>query len=328
MQINDQILSLITARLTQTASPQQLEQLERWIEAAPGNRDEYDTYVKIWEASGAPLRAHTFDAAAAWSKMGPLLNKEERRGEPIGSQKPLLRSIRWIAIAASMILLAGTGYYLWTRLSTEHAVATNTHQSVTLPDGSIVTLRKGSAISYAPRFNSAQRVVELEGEAFFQVKHDGGQSFSVLTGRVEVKVTGTSFLVRSGDVREEVMVSSGRVVVTDREKGSQLVLTAGQEALLYNNRLQQVQLTDLNYLAWQTGVLEFHNTPFLKVLEDLERYYKVSISADSKDSVVIQKAIVTVRFKNQPLEQVLDELVLITGLQTRKEGEAVIFYEK
>ena len=328
MQINDPILLLITAKLNQTASPQQLEQLQRWIEAAPGNREEYGLYVKIWEESGFAFQLHSFDATTAWSKIAPLLEGEDSQGARVGLQKRMAIPFKQIAIAASLILLAGTGYYFWTRSSLTHALATHQHQSVTLPDGSVVTLRKGSSITYKPDFTQAERSVQLEGEAFFQVKQAAGRPFFVLTSKVQVKVTGTSFLVRSGNGREEVMVTSGRVAVLNREKKNQVVLMAGQEAVLTGNRLQQLRLTDSNYLAWQTGVLDFRNAPVSKVLEDLERYYAVPIKAAGKDSTVMEKTTITVRFKNQPLEQVLDELVLITGLQTRREGEAVIFYGK
>lgn len=328
MQIKDHILLLITARLNGTAGPQQLEQLQSWIEAAPDNRKEYEVYEKIWAESGDAINTHPFDAATAWSKIDSRLNETDRPGVSVRLHRRPALPLKQIAIAASLLLLAGTGYYFWSRPSLTHAVAAKSHQSVTLPDGSVVALRKGSTITYKSDFNQADRSVQLDGEAFFQVRHNGGQSFWVLTPKVQVKVTGTSFLVRSGSGREEVMVASGRVEVTGREKKDQVVLTAGQEAVLYSNRLQQLQLTDSNYMAWQTGILDFRGASFYKVLEDLERYYAVPIKADTGESAGMEKITITVRFVNQPLEQVLDELTLITGLRTRKEGGAIIFYEK
>lgn len=328
MQTKDHILLLITAKINGTASPQQLEQLQSWIEAAPGNRKEYEIYVRVWAESGAAINKHPFDTAAAWSKIDPGLKETDRSGVPVRLQKRPALLIKQIAIAASLLVLAGTGYYFWSRSFLTHAVAANSHQSVTLPDGSVVALRKGSTIAYKSDFNQTERSVQLEGEAFFQVRHNEGRPFWVLTPKVQVKVTGTSFLVRSGSSREEVMVASGRVEVMNREKKDQMVLVAGQEAVLYGNRLQQLTLTDSNYMAWQTGVLDFRDASFQKVLEDLERYYAVLIKADTRESARVEKMTITVRFKNQPLEQVLDELMLITGLQTRREGDAIIFYEK
>lgn len=328
MQTKDHILLLITAKLNGTASLQQLEQLQHWIEAAPGNRKEYEVYVTIWAESGAAINKHPFDAAAAWSKIDPRLKETDRSGVPVRLQKHPSLPIKQIAIAASFLLLAGMGYYFWSRSFLTHAVAANSHQSVTLPDGSVVTLRKGSTITYKPDFNQTERSVQLEGEAFFQVRHNEGRPFWVFTPKVQVKVTGTSFLVRSGSSREEVMVASGRVEVMNREKKDQMVLVAGQEAVLYSNRWQQLPLTDSNYMAWQTGVLDFRDASFQKVLEDLERYYAVPIKADTRESAGVEKISITVRFRNQPLEQVLDELTLITGLQTRRQGDAIIFYEK
>ena len=329
MKITDHTLSLIIARLNGTASRQQEEELRQWMEASDGNREEYETYARIWKESGAQLGRPSFDANAAWQKVAPQLSPDARNDHGrTGTGKRLSFYIKRVAIAASLIVMAAAGYYYWTSSSSTHAIADDTNKSVVLPDGSVVTLRKGSSLTYSRRFNQAERTVQLEGEAFFQVKHNGEKPFLVLTRQVQVRVTGTSFLVRSGKAVEEVMVASGRVTVTNRNMKKGIQLVAGQKAVLHSNLLEQLQLTDSNYIAWKTGVLNFNNTPLAKVLDDLQQYYAVPLKAGGDDSAAIRQTMITVRFQNQPLVEVLDELRLITGLEVRREGDGLVLYKK
>ena len=329
MKTNEEILLLITARLHGTASQQQEEQLQQWIEASPANREEYETYTRIWEESGASLRAHPFDTNAAWLKVERRLSPGlSHPNKPTHAGRSTVIFLKRLAVAASLILLVGTGYYLLTKSSSTQTIASEQNKSVVLPDGSVVTLRKGSSLIYGRQFNQHERTVQLDGEAFFQVAHNEQRPFLVLTPQVQVRVTGTSFLVRSGQAMEEVMVASGKVMVTDRKKKNGLQLVAGQRAILHSNQLEQMVLTDSNYIAWKTGVLNFSNASLAKVLEDIEQYYAVPVKAGGPDSAALKQTTITVHFENQPLEQVLDELQLITGLQARKENGVFILYKK
>lgn len=84
-----------------------------------------------------------------------------------------------------------------------------------LADGSTVTLQPGALLHYPARFGGGQRVVRLEGEAFFDVFHDAGHPFRVLTDELETTVLGTSFSVRAvpGQGAATVRVRTGRVRV-------------------------------------------------------------------------------------------------------------------
>ena len=329
MDTNDPVLSLIVARLNQTASQQQQQQLQQWIESSPGNREEYELYVRIWKESGAALSTPAFDSDAAWMKVASQISTNANgEGRKQGPGKLTSLYLKRMAVAASVIVLVGTGYYLWIRSTFTYTRAVGVNRLVVLPDGSVVTLRKGSSLTYKPRFDQAERTVQLAGEAFFQVIPDKARPFLVRTSQTQVRVTGTSFLIRSGRGVEEVMVTSGKVVVTDRKRDKELQLVAGQKAVLHGNQLEQVQLTDSNYIAWKTGRLNFINTPLARVLEDLEQYYAVPVKTGSKDSATLNKMTITVRFENQPLQQALDELALITGLQVRKDGNTFLLYKE
>ncbi len=323
MEIPDQIIVLIPKKLNGQASAPELEQLERWIQASAANQEEYEAYVRIWEDSGSGAGEGNFDTAAAWSKIDPLLKKT-----PASKGKVRSLFLQRVAVAASILLVAGAASFLFLRPRQEVIVA-EASRSVTLPDGSVILLRKGSSLKYPGAFDGTDRVVQLEGEAFFQVARDERRPFHVFTKRAEVKVLGTSFRVRSADSTEEVMVSSGKVSVQDRAAAAApILLLKGDQAVLQKDSFRAQKQTDSNYLAWKTGVLDFQHASMAKVMQDLQDYYAVPVTADPDRLSEIRQLDVTVHIDHQPLSQVLDELTLITGLAVRKDGEKIIFYRK
>ncbi|MEJ7664792.1 MAG: FecR domain-containing protein [Hymenobacter sp.] len=96
-------------------------------------------------------------------------------------------------------------------------------------------LHPGGTLRYPARFSGAERVVQLRGEAFFQVFHDAGHPFRVLTDQLETTVLGTSFRVRAGTggVATTVQVRTGRVRVQARAgqpaAGAAVVLRPNQQ---------------------------------------------------------------------------------------------------
>ena len=100
-------------------------------------------------------------------------------------------------------------------LLTEISVNHGEHKQVTLPDGTVVHLNAGTVMRYPTEFTSDIRLVEMEGEAFFNVMRDEGKPFIVRTRQADVKVLGTSFNVKAYQEDELMAVSvrTGKVEV-------------------------------------------------------------------------------------------------------------------
>ena len=113
----------------------------------------------------------------------------------------------------------------------------------TLADGSIVSLKKHSSISYPEGLKGKQRAIRLEGEAFFSVAPDASHPFIVRVDDIVVKVLGTSFDIRGEENRTTVVVMSGAVEVGC--KGSNVVVTAGKKFIFFR-RKGKAEVTD-NY---------------------------------------------------------------------------------
>ncbi len=95
---------------------------------------------------------------------------------------------------------------------------TGSGRAIDLPDGSRVTLEKGSKLYYAADFSSddkAKREVYLTGEAFFEIKKNAARPFYVYTSTVITKVLGTSFRVEAypSASKATVTVKTGKVSV-------------------------------------------------------------------------------------------------------------------
>ena len=175
-----------------------------------------------------------------------------------------------------------------------------------LPDGSVVTLNAGSKINILKNFGVSNRDVFLEGEAFFDVKHNKDLPFVVHTLTMDVKALGTVFDVKAypGDVVTETSLVSGRVEVTlKKEHDRKVVLYPNQKVewqlreakvdpspkglISGVNAIKQItknDVGDLEETAWTQNKLEFSDKSFEDIAELLERWYGVKI--EIKDDTV------------------------------------------
>ncbi|MBS1564426.1 MAG: FecR domain-containing protein [Bacteroidetes bacterium] len=324
MQPSEQIAAIIGKKLEGQASPEELAELQVWINADAANSAEYDQLAKIWADSPRALRLPAFDTATAWQKLDGIIRSNTRK-----APAKIISLYRRVAVAAAVIIIAGAGWWLYSsRVSWQRVEALAANQTIHLPDGTDVELRQGSMLEYPRSYGRNDRRVHLTGEAFFNVQRNDQQPFEVNTARAQVEVLGTSFLVRSENALEEVVVATGRVRVTDRDQSShQVELVAGQKAVLAKGQISQSAVTGTNYMAWKTGVLEFTGTPLAQVLEDVSHFYHTSLSlAPGQES--FSGTEITIRLENEPFESALEELKQVTGLDVKKENGKIFLYRK
>ena len=331
MDIDEQILALIAKKLEGQANEAELSQLQAWLQDSEAHRVEYAKLASVSYNINALLTTPAFDTDAAWIKVNTLINNSAKANRPKPAFLNHLFYYKHIAAAAAVALFCIAGFYLWnnSRASLQAFTAANANQLITLPDNSTVLLRKGSTLYYPTAFAAKERRVELDGEAFFNVYHNEQQPFLIITANAKVRVLGTSFLVRSKKLRDEIVVITGKVSVTDKEKvTNQLLLAAGQMAILQSDQFKQTAIKDSNYIAWKNGLLEFKDASLPKVLEDVAQYYDVPLELAAGDSATVENIHINVRFQRQSLAQVLEEITLITGLETKTENGKTVFYLK
>lgn len=177
-----------------------------------------------------------------------------------------------------------------------------------LPDGSKVWVNSGSTFSYPERF-SKERIVELQGEAYFEVAHQSSP-FIVKTSYGEVEVLGTEFNVKAyEDQSFEATLVTGSVKFTNKY-GKQSELVPGTQIIFDSEKFRRRSVeTDL-FTSWKDGQLIFRDTPLGLMIPHLERWYNVEIAMNLDDeSIKNLKFTATIEFES--FSEVL-ELIRVT----------------
>ena len=199
-----------------------------------------------------------------------------------------------------------------------------------LADGSKVWLNAASSLKYPATFTGPERLVELSGEAFFEVKKNSGNPFRVLIKDAEVEVLGTDFNVMAYDdepVSRTTLVE-GAVKV---ERGSEeAILHPGQQAEI-PNPLQGAAapikvvsgIDPRKVLAWKSGLFKFDNDELHTVMRVLSRCYNVDVQYDPKVPAVSGDVKITGIFdRKDGLDKILAQLES-QGIHFTNDGKTV-----
>lgn len=183
-------------------------------------------------------------------------------------------------MAAAVAFLVVAGSILYSSLSVqEFSVQTAMEtKTIELEDGSMVYLNEHSELSYAEDFGDCHRVLQLKGEAFFEVNRNVDCPFVVETAQTDITVLGTSFNVKvlSSKAQTEVMVTSGKVEVRSNRSGQKAILTP-KEKIVHMHGKSLTKIKDENYhsVAWHT--LDFRKERVEVIVQAMEKIYEVDI---------------------------------------------------
>lgn len=320
MSDSNHIEDIMLRYLNGESSEDESRVLEEWIAKSKSNAEEFELVKSIWtDTTNAALIP--VDTEKAWMSV---------HEKTIGMQPKVIKMNSWkkiIAIAASIIIIAGIFYF--TNRAPETAwndiIAQNSNKKVQLNDGTVIILREGSKISLPGNYGRDSRKVKLDGEAFFEVTHNAKNAFTVFTSKSIIKDIGTSFLVQSIDSIEQVTVTEGVVQFeASTENNSPIVLRAGEAAYMKNEIIKRINADTANILSWNSKILVFNNTPLAIAANDLEHYYNIRVEVEGN----IGSTLITAEFRNEPLEQVLKELRLITDLDFNFEQGKLLISKK
>lgn len=251
----------------------------------------------------------------AWEKVYYRIH-DQLTSKKSGLRKLVMNPFTRIAAAmlfAAMLLVSGYEVFFNSPGSLTMLEISSTNQvlkTVTLSDGTLVSLNSDTKLRYPKKFAGKTREVSIEGEAFFEVKPNKYKPFIIHAGKAQIKVLGTSFNVSAYPQTKlvEVIVETGRVQVLnqmmEQVKTNELILTPGEKGtLVYSNR-SMIKTTNQNpnFLAWKTRNLIFKATSLSEVIGDLENVYKVNIRlADPK----LNGLLLTAQFNNYSLDFIL-----------------------
>ena len=284
---------LIATYLTEGLDKNALAELKAWIAASPENKNYFIQQREVW------FSAVSREAASKYNKDKAFDTFKKR----IGNRKEIEKtshhgfrlSMLWRYAAIIAVILAVGCFSYWqggvnvkdtfADISVEAPLGSRT--KLYLPDGTLVWLNAGSRMTYSQGFGVDNRMIELEGEGYFEVRRNEKLPFFVKTKDLQLQVLGTKFNVEGYSDKDdfEVTLMEGSVRVASRiGLGDTLMLKPDSKACLQKDgRLKVIPVDDYNPYRWKEGLICFRNESFLSIMNDLEKYFGVSIVVENKN---------------------------------------------
>lgn len=284
---------------------------------------------RLWEKEWATKAAVNEQTTKEWIS----LERQLRIRKSISMPTENIIHRKWkqmIAVAAIFIVLLGSSFGLWFKVSSNvpdnYFVCQAPYGNKTkilLPDGTSVWLNAGSTIKYSNKFNSKNRLVELNGEGYFEVSKHNGVTFTVHTKGYNVVVKGTKFDVSAYSDDPYIMTSllEGRVEI--HYKQIKMNILPGQAAML-NLKTKQLSCHKMNVnqsKSWVENRIDFDDITVKELSKKLSRQYAVNILLES-EKVGAMKLCISLRNK-ETIDEVMDGLKKIIPITVVHKGKDI-----
>ena len=300
--------------LNETDADEQ-QQVKQWLAADDANVAYFNQLKKIWDESQQLASMMAVDEDRAWEKFQLRIHPGLGRRTSFG----------WIRIAAAVIVLLGIGFLTYWSLNNRVKQTTVAAQQAPLndilPDGSVVTVNKGSSISYPSKFKGKTRQVALKGEAFFNVTPNKQKPFIISINDVQITVVGTSFNVKNINGNTEVVVETGIVRVT---KAGKTVELKAHEKLLAEEKdsvMVKEESKDQLYKYYRTKEFVCDDTPLWKLVQVINEAYDSHVVIGNP---ALRDMTITTTFYNESLDQVLNVIRITFNIKAEKQGDTII----
>lgn len=222
-----------------------------------------------WRSVDAEHQVVADEAHALWAMLGHTPTARQ-----FTATQPASRRVKawWPALAASVMLaVAGVaGWKQWPMLNSDFHTSVGQQQTVTLADGSLVTLNSNSAVSVELTAD-ARTVILQAGEAMFEPAADA-RPFVVRSGIEQMQASHGAFSARREGEVLTLVVRAGQVQLSGSHQP--VVVQADQRLDFQTGQplLAQRTVDAASQTAWQRGKLIFNGRPLGEVIGELERY--------------------------------------------------------
>jgi len=267
-------------------SPREAEEFARWRAADPRHAAAVARHDQAWSLLDGPRtagRTGEFERA--------LRGRASRRRR---------RAVLAVGVAAALVL----GFFRFQPAAPDRVELPRTTAVVlaprieTLPDGTVVELKAGAAIT-ADYAGPLRRVRLERGEAWFRVAKNPARAFVVSAAGVEVRAVGTAFLVDLGQSQVDVIVTEGRVAIEKAAgapaapapgPGFSTLVDAGRRVVVDHRpgplapEVQAVSADEIaERLVWRETRLEFSYTPLAEAVALMNRHSRLRLVIDDPE---------------------------------------------
>ena len=202
--------------------------------------------------------------------------------------------------------------------------------SLVLSDGTKVFLNADSELKYPVEFSDGKRIVDLKGEAYFEVHKDSLRPFVVRVNGAEVTVLGTSFNVNTygDDGQIYTTLVNGSVRVSSVKNGQAEVLKPGMQSVM---DVQSGQLTvrevDVEpYVAWREGRFVFRAMTLDLIMRQLQRWYDFEVFYQNPELKDYEFRGVIKR--DMDLDKVLSVIKVTTNVDFEVKGKVITIIKR
>jgi len=198
---------------------------------------------------------------------------------------------------------------------------------VILPDGTEVLLNSASSLVYPTAFRGSERLVELYGEAYFEVTKNKSMPFRVKSDLQTVEVLGTHFNVNAYDDETAIKTTLLEGVVKVGSANQSITIAPGQQALLSKSGSGVLVKRTINAdqeIAWKDGKFSFDNDDIKTVMRSIARWYDVDVTyRGNVDDISFSGEI----FRTAKLSEVIKILELSNVQLDVKEKTIIVSYQ-
>jgi transmembrane sensor len=359
--VSDRFIELLTDKLSDEISADDLQEFNMFLNEDPDCRQHYNLFKTYWEKNpeeyfNSDLMFRKIESKINVDVAGPVVNNFEAANTN--------RFKVWLKVAA--VFVAGTflslaAYFYNYKTSIKPAASlevvktpSRIKSKITLSDGSVVTLNSETSLRYPANFSGPNREVYLNGEAFFDVAKDHAHPFIVHTGKMNIRVLGTAFDVKSylKDASSETTLIRGAIEVTLSDRPSDRIILKPHDKLILKNGTYKTYhkykranviipdsvstnyaLTNLTYLrsndstiietSWVNNKLTFKEENFSDLAAMMERWYGVKIKFKNDEAKDYR---FTGIFEKESITEALDALQLIEKFNYKLKKETVTIY--
>lgn len=154
-----------------------------------------------------------------------------------------------------------------------------------LADGTSIWLNSDSELKFPVAFPGCQRKVYLNGEAYFQVAKDADKPFVVEVNSMNVEVLGTEFNINAypSEYTIRTTLVNGKVKVSDRKNGQNVVLRPDQQAEFSDGNLSVKEVDASAYTSWVHGKFYFEASSLESIAVQLQRWYDIDFFFTRED---------------------------------------------
>jgi len=336
---NDRFTELLAKYLSEQISTDEYSEFEYLLGTDESLRDQFDYFKSFWKNNPATYN----NSEALFDR---IKSKIETDSDSVLIERSKKKRIRYLCSMAAIFVVAILCFSVY-KFVLHHNSENSAWQTVKvlpgkksvirLVDGTMVTLNAESSFRYPASFSGGTRNVYLSGEAFFDVKHDVAHPFIVHTKRMNVRVLGTAFDVKSysNDSASEATLIRGIIEVSLPDRPSDRIILKPNEKLIVNHASQQITpkndpataktgnvhndtkytITSLTYFqkydsaivetSWLNDRFVFKDEDFTTLCHRLERRFGVDIHIENNNYGAYR---FTGSFAKENIQEALDVL--------------------